>query len=1367
MQLRHAENYNIGLDLGTGSVGWAVTDENGELYHFKKQPTWGSRLFPSASSAADARVHRGQRRRYDRRRQRLDLLQEFFLEPMADVDPEFFIRLRQSQLWPDDRDPQHAAYHWPLFNDENFNERDYYKKFPTIYHLRVWLMETDEQADLRLVYLALHNIVKTRGNFLHQDNERLSAKNANMKESVERLCNALAEWMAEIDPESACEPKPAKLRAVLENASLPRGAMRDEAISLLGLETDAAHKRIAKQVISAVLGYKADLKKIFALETDDPSFDLSNDAAVEEFRNSIPDEGIELFDSLLAAYSSFVLQGILKGGDGRTISYCKVNEYEQYGKDLRMLKGLVRQYVPARYDEFFRGPHYEGAFSKDYDPSKAKGYTLYNLGTTKLSYDDFAAQVKKLFKGTGAESDERYVKMMARFDDQTFLRRLKTSDNGSIPFQLHLEEMKAIIANQGRYYPFLKEHEKKIESLVTFRIPYYVGPLTQKNAAVANGQTRFAWSVRNPGKESVPIRPWNWEEVIDKHASAAAFIQRMTGTCTYLQGEPVLPRASLLYEKFCVLNELNGARWTQDGDDWHRFSYDLRVRIFDELFTRGSVSYKKVEQWLRSENIALHAHVKGGQGESGFESKLGSYLFFKKVLGVEDFDAQTLDMVETLILWNTLFEDRDILKEEIQRHYGDVLSPAQIKQICKKRFTGWGRLSKKLLTGITVPTDNGAKSIMDILEEGDPNNVHPGQAMVLMEVLRDENLGFEKAIDQANKEWLESHGKLGIDEMPGSPALRRSVNQALKIVDEIVSITGCAPANIYIETTRDDDVKNRGQRTKKRYDALKEALKKLGAEADASVKKELASRSSAEFDNERLVLYFMQNGKSLYSGAPLDIRKLSTYQVDHIIPQSYTKDDSFENKALVLAEENQRKTDSLLLSESIRKKMGDTWRALHDAGLMGDKKFNNLMRGTISNGQMKGFINRQIVETSQVVKFVRTMLQERYPETNVRSIKASLSHQLRVRRGLVKSRIANDFHHAHDAYLAEEMGRFIELRHSIVFDNPVALQHVIRKYIREQAERYAKTKRLPEDASFIVQSFLTSGFSKETGEIFRDMWDADAEVARIKKFMNYRQCFISRMLVEETGSFWKETIYSPKGDKSRSLVPLKAGLPASRYGGYTHMNNAYYFIYRVKGKKGESLRYAGLPIYVARQISAGRTTLSEYASILSKNEGLLFEGIVRQRILQNQLVEIDSECFYIRGNKEARNAVETCLSFEQLAAVEAENASQYGLVFDEIFEGLLIYFDSRAEKLGRSLRLRQYTERFAKLEDSEKQQLIREILTVANGGKDSCDLSLVGGLTRAGRLMFTYSKVLNSSHGLVLIDQSVTGMFERRQEIGL
>ena len=72
----------------------------------------------------------------------------------------------------------------------------------------------------------------------------------------------------------------------------------------------------------------------------------------------------------------------------------------------------------------------------------------------------------------------------------------------------------------------------------------------------------------------------------------------MTGTCTYLQGEPVLPRCSLLYEEYCVLNELNGAHFTQDGDKEHRFDYQDRSDMLKELFRKGKVSYKKAADWM-------------------------------------------------------------------------------------------------------------------------------------------------------------------------------------------------------------------------------------------------------------------------------------------------------------------------------------------------------------------------------------------------------------------------------------------------------------------------------------------------------------------------------------------------------------------------------------------------------------------------------------------------------------------------------------------------------------------------------------------------------------------------------------------------
>ena len=114
MNLRNCSGeYNVGLDMGTGSVGWAVADNDGQLFHFKKQPTWGSRLFEGANTAAMARIPRSQRRRYIRRRWRLDLLQSLFQDEVEKVDPEFFIRLRQARLLEEDRAEGHSDYKWP------------------------------------------------------------------------------------------------------------------------------------------------------------------------------------------------------------------------------------------------------------------------------------------------------------------------------------------------------------------------------------------------------------------------------------------------------------------------------------------------------------------------------------------------------------------------------------------------------------------------------------------------------------------------------------------------------------------------------------------------------------------------------------------------------------------------------------------------------------------------------------------------------------------------------------------------------------------------------------------------------------------------------------------------------------------------------------------------------------------------------------------------------------------------------------------------------------------------------------------------------------------------------------------------------
>ncbi|MCK6139779.1 type II CRISPR RNA-guided endonuclease Cas9 [Slackia exigua] len=1361
MKLRGVEEYNVGLDLGTGSVGWAATDTQGELLKFKNKPTWGSRLFSSASTAAETRLIRGQRRRYDRRRQRLDLLQGFFSEEMAEVDPDFFIRLRQARLLPEDR-TEGGEYHWPLFNGSDFTEKDYYKRFPTIYHLREWLVSTDEKADIRLIYLAFHNIVKARGNFLHESS-KLSAKTANTKEALERFCVALKEWCDEKDI-VVSGANPTSLKAILEDVSMRPGAKIDALKKMLDFEKE--YKKASDTIAKAFVGHKAEFAPLFMLESStETKFELSNDDAVEQFIESFcPDDGLELFESIQAVHSSYVLSTILRGSNGGTISTCKVQEYERYASDLALLKALVREYVPGEYDAFFKGPHHEGRRSKDYDVSQAKGYTKYNL--KKLDYDAFQKEVEKLFKGTAAESDERYQNMLQGFDDSTFLRRLKTSDNGSIPHQLHLEEMDAIIQRQKAYHPFLATYERELKSLVTFRIPYYVGPLTCKNAAVdAKGDKRFAWAARRPGMEKARVYPWNWEEVIDKEQCADDFITRMTGDCTYLYGEPVLPKCSLIYEEFCVRNEFNGAKWSKDGDDFARFCFDYRTRIHEDLFKRGSVSYKKVEDWLKQHGEGT-VHVRGGQGETKFESKLSSHMFFCQLLGVDDLDDRDRAMAEEIILWSTLFEDRAILEKKVRDAYGDRLTVEQIRKIRKKRFTGWGRLSKAFLCDLKADTDDGPKSIMDILEEGDPTDGHIGRAMVLMEILSNDSMNFSQMIEERNKKAFGGKERIQVEDLPGSPALRRTINQAVRVVEEIASIAGHAPKNIFIEVTREEDETKKTNRTSRRYSNIKNALKTLKSEglAEAGILSELDAIKPDGLD-ERLTLYFMQNGRSLYSNKPLDIRRLSEYQVDHIIPQSYIKDDSFDNKALVLTSENQRKSDSLLLDESIRRRMRSHWDALKDAKLISEKKHRNLMRSYIGDVQIKGFINRQLVETSQIVKLTQTILSDRYPDANIVPVKAALSSQLRKERGFAKCRDINDYHHAHDAYLACEMGRFIQLRHEGIYENPIGYAHAVRDLLKEDSDTYTKKGRLPGSSSFIVRSFLRSGVNRETGEV----WDAREEMERIRRFLNYKDCFISRMPFETSGAFWDATIYSPLGGKN-NLIPLKKDLPVEKYGGYSREQFAYFFIYEAMKKKKHVLEFATVPLSVASSVKNGSDALVSYAEGLAKVKGLDFVRIVRPKIPKYQFVEVDGVRYFLTGIKEVRNGRQMSFSQEETALLQKLSDGQ-PVSSDEannLFNVVLERARRYAPKLYEQMRLESLRNKFYEADRNDQASVLLSIASIVAAQRNAVNLLVVGGLKSAGCIQPTFNKLLNDSNiCFCLIDQSVTGMFESRHEIGL
>ncbi|MDR9824212.1 CRISPR-associated endonuclease Cas9 REC1/REC2 domain-containing protein, partial [Vibrio sp. FNV 38] len=127
--------------------------------------------------------------------------------------------------------------------------------------------------------------------------------------------------------------------------------------------------------------------------------------------------------------------------------------------------------------------------------------------------------------------DPELEEVKNRLATETFMPKLRTKDNSVVPNQLHLKELKQIIRNAANYLSFLNAKDAdgiitgdKILQILTFRIPYYVGPLNDRDPKAQN-----TWVVRRSHEK---IYPWNFDEIVDKEMSAAQFINRMTAQCT-------------------------------------------------------------------------------------------------------------------------------------------------------------------------------------------------------------------------------------------------------------------------------------------------------------------------------------------------------------------------------------------------------------------------------------------------------------------------------------------------------------------------------------------------------------------------------------------------------------------------------------------------------------------------------------------------------------------------------------------------------------------------------------------------------------------------------------------------------------------
>ena len=1332
--VKNRENikYYIGVDIGTNSVGWAVIDENGNLLKKGKHHLWGSRLFDQAQTAQNRRNYRSSRRRYNKRRQRIGLLRLIMSDMVLEVDPSFFIRLEKTTFL--DKEDKKAILkdnykmNYNLFCDEDYNDKKYFKDYPTIYHLRKKLCESDEKADPRLIYLALHHIVKYRGNFLYEGQE-LHLEPSNKEEDLKILFNMLSK-NNDTTYDISDEQIQFILKIVVENIS--KTAKVDECMSHLKLNSE--DKKIVKEFMRGLVGNKFNVSKLYMhedLQFDDEDLklqfsDKSYEEKIMEYENVL-EEKMEFIDLMQQFYSWIELSKIV-GSDSQhaSISGAMVNIYESHREDLRTLKEVMLKIGKKEYDEMFK-------------PTSKNVVNYYNyVNPVACSGDKTDGFYKYVKKAIEKSDDSRKDEILQKIANETYMLKQTSKNNAYIPYQMQKDELIKILDHQEKYYPVLKENRDKIISILEFRIPYYYGPL--------DGNKQFGWLIKKKGKENERILPWNHQEIVDVQETAAQFIKKLTNYCTYLPIEKVLPQKSLTCSMYEVLSEVNKIRI-----DGKLLPIDTKNRLIEDLFfKRKTVKEKDLINWLKQNQLTV-GEITGYQKEKAFSSSLAPWIDFKEIF--DEINDSNYDLIEKIIEDMTIFNEGSILKERLKKAYN--LDQNKVKKIMKLKYSGWSRLSKKLINGIRADNKFGSSvSILDVMKESH---------MTLMEIINDQDLGFKQIIEKENfKNETGSFEYEDIENLAGSPALKRGIWQTLQVIEEIKNYMGHEPKNIYIEFAREEQEKvrttTRVKKLKSIYNDIKNQLDVHGKEVYSNLNKQ-DEKSSIE---KRLYLYYTQLGKCMYSGESLDIDKLSNYEIDHIFPRTLTSDDSLDNLVLVKKKENQRKLDDLVLPLEIRNKMEVFWKKLYDNGLITQTKYYRLMRDEFRRDQIDKFINRQLVETRQIIKHVANIIENHYEDTKVFTVRANLSHEFREKYGIYKNRNVNDFHHAHDAYIACIIGRYIQIRFP-----GLEAKYVYGQYM--QNVKKTKNNIDKENHGFIINSMKYECIDEDTGEV---IWNPERILDYIKCF-NYRDVYITKKLDTNNDKLFDVKILkndknSLKGETFAKIPVNKLRKDIHKYGGFSSLKND---IVAVEGKKGKKIerKVVNLPILLRN------ASTEEQQNYIMENNAYSDVKIIK-KIKKNQLIEIDGICYYLRSADELDTAYQLILSRD-------DNEMVY-CIDRAIQTNDFSYFDNKKENIDKLYKLicnkmienypkykkkvyefiKEREEDFFELDNSQKCIVIFEMIRVMKRGEQYINIPFEPynlKNDRKGRLN-GQSILLDNTY---FYDVSITGIYSKKYKL--
>ena len=520
-----------------------------------------------------------------------------------------------------------------------------------------------------------------------------------------------------------------------------------------------------------------------------------------------------------------------------------------------------------------------------------------------------------------------------------------------------------------------------------------------------------------------------------------------------------------------------------------------------------------------------------------------------------------------------------MLKKVLLNEVGDYVNNDNIKRIMGMKFKDWGNLSKEFLELEGVNKETG--EITTIIRTLWDTNYN------LMQIINGNEFDYKETLEEKRNQGLKVLSEItmdDLDDMYFSAPVKRMVWQTLKIIKELVKVTGKEPKKVFVEMTRshDDDPK----RTDSRKKELLELYKSI--KDDSQNWKDLIERADAngKLKSKKMYLYLLQMGKDMYTGERIELDDLfndNKYDIDHIYPQHFVKDDNLRNNLVLVNKTNNiRKSDTYPIDSSIRNnnKVKELWDSLREKHLINEEKYKRLTGNTpFSDEQLAGFIARQLVETSRGTKGVTDIIKSALKDSEIIYAKAENVSEFRKKFKMYKSRSVNDFHHANDAYLNIVVGNVYNMKFTTDPRNYIKNYQMDKEEYEYHLGRmfYYDVKRKGKVAWIAERKKDENGNRPEREDGLKP------SIHTVRRVMEKNTPMLTRMTFTGHGGIAEQTLCGKDKVKDKGYIPLKTSdvrmKNMSQYGGFGKVQSVHISLLLNTKKRGKLQELLKLYLY--------------------------------------------------------------------------------------------------------------------------------------------------------------------------------------------